>query len=105
MTEIKIIHEERENSGRYTIPLASDAEASMSYRRVAPSTISIDHTLVPPEFRGQKIADRLMVRAIEDAKTKGDKIIPACSYVAAQFKRHPEWADLLADPMPGAQSG
>ena len=104
MSETGITHESRENSGRYFISLAPDAEAQMTYRRVAPKIISIDHTLVPPEFRGQKIADRLMARAIKDAKTKGEKIIPACSYVAAQFKRHPEWADLLADPVPGRQA-
>ena len=97
MTDTNIIHERGNNFGHYAIRLAPDAEAKMSYRRVAPSTISIDHTLVPPEFRGRKIADRLMVRAIEDARASGNKIIPACSYVAAQFKRHPEWADLLAE--------
>ncbi len=104
MTDLKIIHEHDENTGRYVIVLGPKVEAKMTYRRVAPKTISIDHTLVPPEFHGQKIADKLMVRAIEDAKTKGDRIVPACSYVAAQFKRHPEWASLLAVPLAGGQS-
>jgi len=35
-------------------------------------------------------------RAIDDARAKGWKIRPACSYVEAAFKKHPEWADVLA---------
>jgi len=96
MTKTDIIHEQNAKSGRYVIPLAANAKAQMTYRRVAPTTISIDHTVVPPEFRGKNIAEKLMLRAIEDAQASGDKIIPACSYVATQFKRHPEWAHLLA---------
>ena len=38
----------------------------------------------------------LVNRAIADARTDGSKIVPLCSYVAAQFRRHPEWADLRA---------
>ena len=27
----------------------------------------------------------------------GTKIVPLCSYVVAQFRRHPEWSGLLAE--------
>ena len=52
--------------------------------------------VVPPALRGQGIAARLVEALIEDARSEGFKIIPTCSYVAAQFDRHPEWADLRA---------
>jgi predicted GNAT family acetyltransferase len=84
------------SNGRYSTKIADGPEAHMTYRRLDPTTISIDHTLVPNAYRGQGIAAQLVKRGIEDARKNGDKIVPTCSYVAAQFKRHPEWADLLA---------
>jgi len=39
---------------------------------------------------------KLVEALIADAREHGWKIVPECSYVAAAFKRHPEWADLLA---------
>ena len=56
----------------------------------------VDHTLVPPEIGGRGVAARLVEALIADAREQGFRIVPTCSYVAAQFKRHPEWADLLA---------
>jgi predicted GNAT family acetyltransferase len=58
--------------------------------------LAVDHTFTPPELRGRNIAAQLMHALIEDARADGSKIRPNCSYVVAQFRRHPEWADLLA---------
>jgi predicted GNAT family acetyltransferase len=54
-----------------------------------------EHTLVPRELEGRGIARQLVEALIEDARAQGFKVAPQCSYVAAQFRRHPEWADLL----------
>lgn len=53
-----------------------------------------EHTLVPRELEGRGIARRLVEAMVEDARQRGFRIKPACSFVAAQFHRHPEWADL-----------
>jgi len=90
---------EREDApghGRYVIRLAGDHEAEMTFRKIQSDTIAIDHTYTPPEFRGQNIAALLMDRSIADARRDGIKIKPECSYAVVQFKRHPDWADLLA---------
>ena len=55
-----------------------------------------EHTIVPPELRGQGIAGRLVDALVRDARREGFKIIPSCSYVAAQFDQHPEWEPLRA---------
>jgi uncharacterized protein len=55
-----------------------------------------EHTLVPREIGGRGVAGKLVDALVSDAKAEGFRIVPQCSYVAAQFKRHPEWAHLLA---------
>lgn len=60
------------------------------------AVLTAEHALVPPEIGGRGIAARLVEALITDAREQGWKIVPECSYVAAAFNRHPEWADLLA---------
>lgn len=94
MSEIK--HEESGAKGRYFLEGADGAVAEVTYSRTSPTLIIIDHTGVPDAFRGQGVGARLVARAVEDARSAGTRIIPLCPFAAAQFKRHPEWADVLA---------
>ena len=55
-----------------------------------------EHTLVPREIGGRGVAGKLVDALVADAEAEHFRIVPQCSYVAAQFKRHPEWAHLLA---------
>lgn len=89
--------EETATHGRYVVHITPDAEGEMTFRRLGDNTILIDHTGVPRPYRNTGIAQQLVDRMIADARAEGIKVVPLCSYVAAQFKRHPEWADLLAD--------
>lgn len=95
-TDITVQREDAGNRGRYVAYLAPGFEAEMTYRKAADGTITIDHTGVPPEYEGRGIAAKLVNQAISDARAEGFKITPLCSYVVAQFRRHPEWADLRA---------
>ena len=93
--DLEISHERSGAFGRYWAPLADGLEAEMTYR-FANDVMVINHTGVPPAFEGRGIALKLVKRAIADARKDGFKIVPQCSYVAVQFRRHPDWADLLA---------
>jgi uncharacterized protein len=97
VAEIKVEREDEGGSGRYVVYLPGGAEGEMTYRKVRDGVIAIDHTGVPPEFRGQGIAEQLVLRAIADARAERFTIVPLCSYVAAQFRRHPDWSDLRAN--------
>ncbi len=89
--------EEQATSGRYVIRLDGADEAEMTWRVAGPGVFVLNHTFVPPRYRGQGIAERLMDAAIADARARSHKIVPLCSYVAAQFARHPEWDELRAE--------
>jgi predicted GNAT family acetyltransferase len=94
--ELPVEREDGATHGRYVIRFPEGLEAEMTYRRQAPNVLAVDHTFTPPELRGRNIAARLMNALIENARVDGSKIRPYCSYVVAQFRRHPEWEDLLA---------
>jgi predicted GNAT family acetyltransferase len=55
-----------------------------------------EHSIVPPAIGGRGIAGELVKALVADAREEGFLIDPQCSYVAAQFAKHPEWADLRA---------
>jgi predicted GNAT family acetyltransferase len=83
-------------SGEYRAHVAgTDVVGRLTWVRHGEAHVA-DHTLVPPEIGNRGVAAKLVEALIADARAHGFRILPACSYVAAQFKRHPEWADLLA---------
>ena len=93
--DVKIELEENGNKGRYFVKGPDNAEAEMTFTRVGEHQFIIDHTGVPDAFRGQGVGLKLVTRAVEDARAAGKTIIPLCPFAAAQFKRHPEWSDVL----------
>ncbi len=58
---------------------------------------TIDHTFVDPSLRGQGVADRLLVAAVERIRSQGLKARATCSYAVKWFAEHPAQADLLSD--------
>lgn len=97
MTDITDIqHTLTDDRGRYCAQLrGSDTPAELTYRVANPELVIADRTEVPPALRGHGIAAQLVERLVDDARAGGYRILPTCSYIQAQFRRHPEWADLL----------
>jgi predicted GNAT family acetyltransferase len=57
--------------------------------------VTFDHTFVPDELRGRGMAASLVRAALDEARQRGWKILPRCSYVAGFIERNPEFADLV----------
>jgi predicted GNAT family acetyltransferase len=70
-------------------------EAFATYRR-ANGYLVISHTEVPATLRGQGIGSELAAGVFEFARSKGEHIVPACSFLADWVRRHPEYRDVLA---------
>jgi uncharacterized protein len=96
MTDVTITRREKDGEGAYY----ARVEGSRSVGRltwVEREGVRIaEHTIVPPDIGGQGVAARLVDALISDAREQGFRIEPQCSYVAAKFDEHPEWADLRA---------
>lgn len=94
MSDLPVEREDGETGGRYVVRLDGH-EAEMTYSRAGAKIIIIDHTGVPGELGGRGVGQAMVLRAIEDARSEGFKIIPLCPFAKAQFDKHPEWADVL----------
>ena len=90
----EITLEEGPSKGRY-VYRRDGAEAAMTFSKAGERLIIIDHTEVPAAFRGTGAGLALVARGVADARAAGKKILPLCPFAAAQFRRHPEWADVL----------
>jgi uncharacterized protein len=93
-TDFVIAVETNASGGRYTArAVGIDAEAELTWRNVGSDTRIAAHTGVPDAFRGKGVGRMLVIRMVEDARNQGFKIVPRCSYVEAERRKHPEWAD------------
>jgi uncharacterized protein len=87
--------EDGTSRGRWVVDVDGHA-AEMTYSRVSPTLVIIDHTAVPDALRGRGVGQQLVLRAVEDARREGFRIIPLCPFAKSQFERHPEWRDVLS---------
>lgn len=56
----------------------------------------LTHTETPPPLQGHGLAARVVRAALDHARAHGLRVRPACSYVRAYLRRHPETQDLVA---------
>ena len=83
-------------SGRYVARIDGvDGEAELIFTVRDSSLISADHTEAPASMRGTGAALALVEHMIGDARANRFKIIPICPYVLAQYRKHPEWSDVM----------
>jgi predicted GNAT family acetyltransferase len=91
-TQHTVLH--HSDHSRFEIVI-DDHTAMLEYDRVG-TQITIHHTFVPVELRGQNIASLLAKAAFNYARTEQLSVVPQCSYIASYAKRHPEAASLIA---------
>jgi predicted GNAT family acetyltransferase len=82
--------------GRYSYAFGDGSEAEMNYVEQMPGIVTIVHTYTPPPQRGRNVAATLVAKAVQDFRSGGKKVIPACWFARQQFREHPEWTELLA---------
>ena len=94
--DVDISYEDQGTKGRYVARIQGIAgEGELTFTKVSDDLIIADHTSVPDAMRGKAAATALVNRLIEDARKKGQRVVPLCPYVRAQSLRHPEWNDVI----------
>lgn len=96
MQDLEITRHGTSQAGEYRAHIpGSGAIGRLTWIARGPVRVA-EHTLVPREIGGRGVAARLVEALVADARSQHFTIDPQCSYVAAQFDRHPDWANLRA---------
>jgi predicted GNAT family acetyltransferase len=93
MTQPEVVDNEAEGQFEATTP---EGVAVLTYDR-REGKLFLLHTGVPPEMEGQGIGGSLVRAALEQARDKGQKVVPYCSFARDYAARHPEFADVVDD--------
>lgn len=88
-------NEVQHNVAQHRYEITVDGHLAIAEYNEMGRTRIMTHTFVPPELRGRGLAERLVRRALHEARAEGWKIVPACSYVATFVRRHPEYSELV----------
>ena len=61
-------------------------------------TLVFTHTELDPDSGQSGLGSTLLLCALDDVRSRGGSVVPRCSFVRGWIERHPEYADLVADP-------
>ncbi len=88
---LHVVHDE--HASRFVAHV--DGHDSEAAYRMIDGVMWLTHTEVHTSLQGRGIAAALVQAALDQARALGLKVRPACSYVRAYMRRHPETQDLL----------
>lgn len=91
MTAAKVV----DNRALPRFELELPAGTALADYRLKDGRISFTHTEVPPEAEGEGAGSRLIAGALADARERGLKVVPICSFVRHYIETHDEVQDLL----------
>ncbi len=58
--------------------------------------ITFTHTEVGDAFEGRGVGGQLARRALDDARARGLRVQPRCSFIRSWIDRHDDYQDLVA---------
>lgn len=83
----------RHNVAQHRYELDTDHGVALAVYHEQGDSMVFTHTEVPPVDEGKGFASRLVREALADARRRGYRIVPACSFIAAYVRRHPEFEE------------
>src|SRR5687768_3650706 len=86
--------------GAFVIEEGEETIAEMAIS-ISGNNLTVYHTEVSDKLKGQGVASELLLKMVEYAREQNLNVIPRCSYVNAQFKRHADqYSDICNENTP-----
>lgn len=90
-SEVKVIH----NAAARRFEATVDGQFCRLDYVLDDDTLRLTHTEVPSAVGGRGVAAELVRTALDYATEQGYRVVPACGYVRAYMRRHPQARELL----------
>jgi predicted GNAT family acetyltransferase len=87
----------KDNKTQHALEMWVEGQRSFIGYELEGDKVYLMHTEVPEEQTGKGIATELVEKAFTYLEEKDLKVVPACSYVRAFLKRHPDWNRIVAE--------
>ena len=84
------------NSAQSQFEAVHDGQTGVAQYELNGAQMTITHIIVPPAIEGQGVGSALAQFIVQTARDEALLIVPQCPFMAAYFRRHPEYNDLLA---------
>ena len=81
-----------DNTQLHRFERTEDGDTAFVNYRLEPGVLALTHFETPPHARGHGLAGRLMEAVVADARARGLKISPVCSYAVDWMEKHPDVA-------------
>ena len=85
---------DNEAAGQYEVQVGEHLAILQYIRR--PGRVLLVHTGVPEAIEGHGVAAQLSKHALDEARARGEEVVPRCPYVRAYIDQHPEYDDVVA---------
>lgn len=105
MPPLDVVREDTPGGGRYVARMPGKPDAEMTFTVDGPAgsgerrVMVIHHTTVPSEMGGMGAGKALVAYMVDDVRRRGETVRPLCAFTRAMLGKHPEWQDILADPL------
>ena len=96
MTALTVNREEQDHRGAFVLSKEGRRVGELTFPRVNPGLVIIDHTEVSDELKGQGAGRKLLDAAVAWARETNTKLIATCPYAKAQFDKDPSIGDVLS---------
>jgi len=92
--DVKVI--DNPEASRYEAYVGVELAGFAAYS-VRPDAIVFTHTEVDDAFEGKGVGSALARGALTDVRHRQAAIVPLCPFIASFIRKHPEFADLIAE--------
>lgn len=94
---MEIQRKETKDKGKFFIEENDRQIALMTYRKSGDGVITIDHTEVDSNFRGEGLGEDLVAAGVKYARENNLRIVATCPFAKKLVDDKPEFQDVLAE--------